>query len=314
MELRVLHYFLAVAREQNISAAAQSLHLTQPTLSRQLKELEEELGKQLMVRGNRKITLTEEGMLLRRRAEEILELVDRTEKEVMQVDNTISGDIYIGTGETDGVRQIARLANQLQRDYPGIRFHIVSGDAVDVCERLDKGLLDFGILLGDIDKMKYHYLILPMRDTWGVLMRRDSPLAQQKAISPQDLWDKPLILSRQVDNKSGLYRWLRKEPTELHTVATYNLIYNASLMVDEGMGYAFTLDKLVNTTGSNLCFRPLEPRLELGMYLVWKKSQRFSKPAELLLERLQGYLALFHGERGQPNTLREERTDGSPHP
>lgn len=314
MELRVLHYFLAVAREQNISAAAQSLHLTQPTLSRQIKELEEELGKQLMVRGNRKITLTEEGMLLRRRAEEILELVDRTEKEVMQVDNTISGDIYIGTGETDGVRQIARLANQLQRDYPGIRFHIVSGDAVDVCERLDKGLLDFGILLGDIDKMKYHYLILPMRDTWGVLMRRDSPLAQQKAISPQDLWDKPLILSRQVDNKSGLYRWLRKEPTELHTVATYNLIYNASLMVDEGMGYAFTLDKLVNTTGSNLCFRPLEPRLELGMYLVWKKSQRFSKPAELLLERLQGYLALFHGERGQPNTLREERTDGSPHP
>ena len=314
MELRVLHYFLAVAREQNISAAAQSLHLTQPTLSRQLKELEEELGKQLMVRGNRKITLTEEGMLLRRRAEEILELVDRTEKEVMQVDNTISGDIYIGTGETDGVRQIARLANQLQRDYPGIRFHIVSGDAVDVCERLDKGLLDFGILLGDIDKMKYHYLILPMRDTWGVLMRRDSPLAQQKAISPQDLWDKPLILSRQVDNKSGLYCWLRKEPTELHTVATYNLIYNASLMVDEGMGYAFTLDKLVNTTGSNLCFRPLEPRLELGMYLVWKKSQRFSKPAELLLERLQGYLALFHGERGQPNTLREERTDGSPHP
>ncbi len=314
MELRVLHYFLAVAREQNISAAAQSLHLTQPTLSRQLKELEEELGKQLMVRGNRKITLTEEGMLLRRRAEEILELVDRTEKEVVQVDNTISGDIYIGTGETDGVRQIARLANQLQRDYPGIRFHIVSGDAVDVCERLDKGLLDFGILLGDIDKMKYHYLILPMRDTWGVLMRRDSPLAQQKAISPQDLWDKPLILSRQVDNKSGLYRWLRKEPTELHTVATYNLIYNASLMVDEGMGYAFTLDKLVNTTGSNLCFRPLEPRLELGMYLVWKKSQRFSKPAELLLERLQGYLALFHGERGQPNTLREERTDGSPHP
>lgn len=314
MELRVLHYFLAVAREQNISAAAQSLHLTQPTLSRQIKELEEELGKQLMVRGNRKITLTEEGMLLRRRAEEILELVDRTEKEVMQVDNTISGDIYIGTGETDGVRQIARLANQLQRDYPGIRFHIVSGDAVDVCERLDKGLLDFGILLGDIDKMKYHYLILPMRDTWGVLMRRDSPLAQQKAISPQDLWDKPLILSRQVDNKSGLYRWLRKEPTELHTVATYNLIYNASLMVDEGMGYAFTLDKLVNTTGSNLCFRPLTPRLELGMYLVWKKSQRFSKPAELLLERLQGYLALFHGERGQPNRLREERTDGSPHP
>lgn len=287
MELRVLQYFLAVAREQNISAAAQSLHLTQPTLSRQLMELEKELGKQLMVRGSRKTTLTEDGMRLRRRAEEILELVDRTEKEVMQSDDTVSGDIYIGTGETDGVRQIVRAANQLQGSHPGIRFHIVSGDAMDVCERLDKGLLDFGILLGDMDKTRYSCMELPMKDTWGVLMRRDSPLAQRETVSPRDLWDKPLILSRQVDNKSGLYRWLRKEPSELHTVATYNLIYNASLMVDEGMGYAFTLDKLVNTAGSNLCFRPLKPKMELGMYLVWKKSQLFSRAAELFLEQLQ---------------------------
>lgn len=290
MELRVLQYFLAVAKEQNISAAAQSLHLTQPTLSRQLRELEEELGKELMIRGSRKITLTEDGMLLRKRAEEILELVDRTQQEIMRSDDAVSGDIYIGTGETDGVRQIARTANQLQEAYPGIRFHIVSGDAVDVCEQLDKGLLDFGVLLGDIDKTKYHYMELPMKDTWGVLMRRDSPLAQQNTVSPRDLWDKPLILSRQVDNKSGLYRWLRKEPSELRTVATYNLIYNASLMVDEGMGYAFTLDKLVNTTGSQLCFRPLHPKLELGMYLVWKKSQIFSKAAELFLQHLQEYL------------------------
>lgn len=290
MELRVLQYFLAVAREQNISAAAQSLHLTQPTLSRQLMELEKELGKQLMIRGSRKITLTEDGMRLRRRAEEILELVDRTEKEVMQSDDTVSGDIYIGTGETDGVRQIVRAANQLQGSHPGIRFHIVSGDAMDVCERLDKGLLDFGILLGDMDKTRYSCMELPMKDTWGVLMRWDSPLAQRETISPRDLWDKPLILSRQVDNKSGLYRWLRKEPSELHTVATYNLIYNASLMVDEGMGYAFTLDKLVNTAGSNLCFRPLKPKMELGMYLVWKKSQLFSRAAELFLEQLQAQL------------------------
>lgn len=310
MELRVLQYFLAVAQEQNISAAAQSLHLTQPTLSRQLKELEEELGKQLMVRGNRKITLTEEGMLLRKRAEEILELVGRTEQEVMRSDDTVSGDIYIGTGETDGVRQIARAANHLQVDYPGIRFHIVSGDAVDVCERLDKGLLDFGVLLGDIDKIKYHYMELPMKDTWGVLMRRDSPLAHRESISPGDLWDKPLILSRQVDNKSGLYRWLRREPSELHTVATYNLIYNASLMVDEGMGYAFTLAKLVNTTGSNLCFRPLEPRLELGMYLVWKKSQIFSKAAALFLDCLHAQLSTY-GKR--PAGAGEEDTDESVH-
>lgn len=297
MELRVLQYFLAVAREQNISAAAQSLHLTQPTLSRQLKELEEELGKQLMIRGSRKITLTEEGMLLRKRAEEILELVDRTEKEVVQADEAVSGDIYIGTGETDGVRQIARAANGLQGHCPGIRFHIVSGDAVDVCERLDKGLLDFGILLGDIDKTKYNYMELPMKDTWGVLMRRSSPLAKKETVSPRDLWDKPLILSRQMDNKSGLYRWLQREPDQLQTVATYNLIYNASLMVDEGMGYAFTLDKLVNTTGSQLCFRPLKPKLELGMYLVWKKSQIFSKAAELFLECLKEHLEVFAEEQ-----------------
>ena len=287
MDLRVLQYFLAVAREQSISAAAQSLHLTQPTLSRQLKELEEELGKQLLIRGNRRITLTEEGMLLRKRAEEILDLVRRTEKEVTQSDDLVGGEVYIGTGETDGMRQIARTANQIQREHPGIQFHIVSGDAMDVCERLDKGLLDFGILLGDFDRIKYHYMELPMQDVWGVLMQRSSPLAGKEAVTPQDLWDKPLILSRQMGNKSGLYRWLQKEPAELHTVATYNLIYNASLMVDEGMGYAFTLDKLVNTRGSNLCFRPLEPRMELGMCLVWKKYQVFSKAAELFLSRLR---------------------------
>lgn len=292
MELRVLQYFLAVAQEQSISAAAQSLHLTQPTLSRQLKELEETLGKQLMIRGGRTITLTEEGLHLRKRALEILDLVGRTEKEIMQSQETVSGDIYIGTGETDGVRQIARVARSLQERYPAVQFHIVSDDAADVCEQLDKGLLDFGMLLGDINKMKYHYLELPMRDTWGVLMRRDSPLAKKSSVMPEDLWDQPLILSRQVDNKGGLYRWLRREPSELHTVATYNLIFNASLMVDEGMGYAFALDKLINTTDKSLCFRPLEPRLELGMYLVWKKSQLFSKPAELFLYQLQQQLHL----------------------
>lgn len=292
MELRVLQYFLAVAQEQSISAAAQSLHLTQPTLSRQLKELEETLGKQLMIRGGRTITLTEEGLHLRKRAQEILDLVGRTEKEIMQSQETVSGDIYIGTGETDGVRQISRVARSLQERYPAVQFHIVSDDAADVCEQLDKGLLDFGMLLGDINKMKYHYLELPMRDTWGVLMRRDSPLAKKSSVMPEDLWDQPLILSRQVDNKGGLYRWLRQEPSELHTVATYNLIFNASLMVDEGMGYAFALDKLINTTDKSLCFRPLEPRLELGMYLVWKKSQLFSKPAELFLYQLQQQLHL----------------------
>lgn len=287
MELRVLQYFLAVAQEQSISAAAQSLHLTQPTLSRQLMELEEELGKKLMIRGGRKITLTEEGMRLRKRAEEILELVRKTEREIVNTGDSVAGDVYIGTGETDGIRSVIRAANQLRKMHPDVHFHIVSGDALDVCDRLDRGLLDFGVLLGDIDKNKYNYLKLPAKDVWGILMRRSSPLARKTFVSPQDLWDKPLILSRQVENKRGLYRWLQKEPEQLHTVATYNLIFNASLMVDEGMGYAFSLDKLVNTTGSSLCFRPLKPRLELEMYLVWKRHQIFSQAAELFLEKLQ---------------------------
>lgn len=290
MELRVLEYFLAVVKEQSISAAAQSLHLTQPTLSRQLKELEEELGKQLMIRGSRKIALTEEGVLLSRRAEEILDLVGRTEKELMRPDRAVSGDVFIGTGETDGVRQLIKTAKRIQESYPEVYIHIVSGDAADVCERLDKGLLDFGVLLGKADRTKYRCVRLPMKDVWGVLMRRGSPLAQKAFVTPQDLWDKPLILSRQTGNRNELYRWLGKEPEQLRTVATYNLIYNASLMVDEGMGYAFALDRLVNTTGSGLCFRLLKPRLELGMYLVWKKDRLFSKAAKLLLEELQKQL------------------------
>ena len=294
MELRVLQYFLAVAREQNISAAAQSLHLTQPTLSRQLKELEEELGKQLMIRGNRKVTLTQDGMLLRKRAEEILELVDRTEKEVMCSEETVSGDVYIGTGETDGVRQIARSANQIQARYPGVHFHIVSGDAVDVCERLDKGLLDFGVLLGDIDKIKYHYMELPMKDTWGVLMRRDSLLAQMDAVLPRDLWDKPLILSAQ-DRSEGwtVSSQIRQDVSHLNVAATYNLIFNASLMVEEGLGYAVCLDKLINTSGdSQLCFLPLRPEIVITPSIVWKRYQVFSKASERFLQELTSVMDL----------------------
>lgn len=290
MELRVLEYFLAVAREQSVSGAAQSLHLSQPTLSRQLKDMEEELGKQLFIRGNRRITLTEEGMLLRKRAEEILDLVTKTENEIIGSDDLISGDIFIGTGETDAVRLVAQVAQSLQVRNPGIRFRISSGDAEDLVERLDKGLLDFGILLDPVDISKYDYLRLPLTDVWGVLMRKDSPLAAKETIAPEDLWDKPLLLSRQ----NELTAWLGKPSSALNVVATYNLIYNASLMVDEGIGYALTLDKLINTTGdSNLCFRPLHPRLEIGINLVWKKHQIFSKAAEAFLDEFRRELTFL---------------------
>ena len=287
MELRVLQYFLAVAREQSISGAAEFLHLSQPTLSRQLKDLEEELGKQLFIRGNRKITLTEEGVLLRKRAGEILELVKKTEQEIALSDDTVAGDIYIGAGETDAIRVIAKAAQQLQRKYPEVRLHIASGDAADVVEKLDKGLIDFGVLFDPQDLSKYNYLKITEKDTWGVLMRRDAALAQKACIRPEDLWDKPLILSRQHREGSALLMWLNRSEADLHIVATYSLLYNGSILVDEGIGYAITLDRIINTNGSNLCFRPLAPTLQAGLCVVWKKYQVFTKAAELFLDSLQ---------------------------
>lgn len=283
MELRVLQYFLAVAREQSVSGAAAYLHLSQPTLSRQLKDLEDELGKQLFLRGNRKITLTEEGMLLRKRAEEIMDLVWKTEREITLNDERVAGDIYIGAGETDAIRILARAAGALQREHPQIRVHIASGDSADVTEELDKGLIDFGILLDPKDLSKYDYLRIPEKDVWGVLMRRDAPLAQKDAIRPEDLWDKPLILSRQHREGSALSLWLNRSEADLRIVATYSLLYNGSILVDEGIGYAITLDKILNTQGSNLCFRPLTPALQAELCIVWKKYQVFTKAAELFL-------------------------------
>ena len=289
MELRVLQYFLAVTREQSISGAAEFLHLSQPTLSRQLKDMENELGKQLLIRGNRKITLTEEGMILRKRAEEIMELVQKTEKEISLSDEFIAGDIYIGAGETDAIRLSVRAAKQVQMQYPDIHFHIVSGDLSDLIEKLDKGLLDFSILFSKVDTSKYDSIEIPIKDVWGVLMRRDSPLAEKEAITPEDLWNQPLILSRQVSEKdSAVARWLNKDLSKLNVVATYNLIFNASLMADEGLGYVLGLDKLINVSGdSNLCFKPLFPNLEASIMMVWKKYQVFTKAAEKFLETLQ---------------------------
>ncbi len=291
MELRVLQYFLAVAREQSIVRAAESLHLSQPTLSTQIKAMEEELGKQLLIRGtkgSRKVTLTEEGMILRKRAEEILNLVHKTEREISLSDEVVVGDVYIGTGETDAVRLIAKAARELYQTYPGIHYHIASGNAAFVMEQLEKGLIDFGLVFGAVDQSKYNHIKIPLTEVWGVLMRKDSPLATKQDISPEDLWDKPLILSRQEDSSGALASWIQREISELEVVATYNLLFNASLMVDEGLGYAIGFDKIINTSGnSNLRFRPLNPRREDGMCVIWKKYQLFSKASEKFMAQLK---------------------------
>ena len=293
MEFRLLEYFLAVAREQNITAAAKSLHISQPALSTQLRALEAELGKQLLIRGvkgSRKVILTEEGMILRKRAEEMISLMRRTEEEISGSDENIAGNIFIGAGETETVRLFAQVAKKIQQKYPDIRYHISSGNAEHVLEHLDKGLIDFGLLFTEIDTQKYEALPVPFTDTWGVLMRKEAPLSEKESIEPEDLWDKPLIVSHQQGDDTYLSRWLHKDEAELNIVATYNLLFNASLLVDEGLGYALCFDKLINTQGSGLCFRPFSPRLEAHGYIVWKKYQVFSKAADIFLRYLREML------------------------
>nr|WP_249312963.1 LysR family transcriptional regulator [Lederbergia citrea] len=287
-----MRYFLTVAREGSITRAADFLHVTQPTLSRQLKNLEEKLGKKLFIRSSHSIILTDEGMLLRKRAEEIVDMVDKLEAEFSSMEETISGDIYIGGGETDAMKQIARVVKDLQLSYPNILYHLYSGNEDDVTERLDKGLLDFGILIEPADLSKYNYIKIPAKDVWGVVMRKDSPLACKETIQAVDLLNIPLICSRQAIkqtfSKNEFADWFGEDFAKLNVVTTYNLAYNAAIMVEEGIGYAITLDKIVDTSSdSNLCFRPLKPRLESGLNIVWKKHQVFSAAAEMFLKEIQ---------------------------
>lgn len=288
MEIRELKYFLAVAREGNISKAAEHLYITQPTLSRQLKNLEEEIGTPLFARGSRKITLTDAGILLRKRADELVSLYEKTQKEMKTSSDAVSGDVYIGGGESYAVETVARAAKQLHDNHPDVFFHFYSADTNTVAERLDKGLIDFGILIEPCDLTKYEFVRLPLTDTWGLLMRTDNPLATKKQITPADLENEPLLFSRHSLGTNPVDEWFGRTSTSLNVTATYNLIYNASLLVKAGLGSAVCLDKLVNTTKeSGLVFVPFYPRLVSNLDIAWKKYQVFSKASELFLEALQ---------------------------
>lgn len=292
MDIRVLQYFLTVAREESITKAAEHLRMTQPPLSRQLKDLEDELGKQLLIRGSKKVTLTEDGILLRKRAEELVDLMEKTKAELTSSNENINGDIHIGCGETEAISFLAQAAQNLQKEHPLIHYHIYSGDAEHVMERLDKGLIDFGLLVGPVDVNNYNYIRLPTKDAWGVLMRKDSILAEKEVISAEDLWDKPLIISHQTSANSEMFSWLKADISKLNIIATYDLIFNASLFVKNGLGYVIGLDGIINTTGnSELCFRPLYPTLEAGLCIIWKKYQVFSKASNAFLYQLQNELA-----------------------
>lgn len=291
MEIRVLKYFLAVAHEGSITAAANVLHLTQPTLTRQLQDLEYELKQKLFIRGKHNITLTNEGMLLKDRAEEIIEMVNKTKSDILSSGEDVKGNIYIGCGETEAMKYVAKVIKEVQDSYPNITFHIHSGNAEEVMERLDKKLLDFGVLIQPVDITKYDNITLPTTDTWGVLMRKDSPLAKYKSVKLENFKGLPLITSRRVVKKSqnnDYSNWFQGQFETFNIVATYNLIYNAALLVKSGIGYAIALDKLADTSSeSELCFRPFEPKLEAKLDVVWNKFQVRSTAANLFLQKLK---------------------------
>ncbi len=283
MEFRVLQYFLAVTREGNISAAAQSLNLSQPSLSRQLKDLEDELGAKLFIRGNRRIELTEEGLILRKRAGEIMQLVELTESEISEVKNNISGTLSIGAGESLSMHRITGVFRRLKENYPDIRLNVVSGDTEDLQDRLDRGLLDFALIFTDFDRNAYHHLTLEEKEIFGVIMRRDDALAEKEYITVKDLYDKPLIVSR----ANGLDIFSGSQARKLQVAATYNLLYNASLMVEDGIGVAISFDGLVDTSeNSSLCFRPLYPEISVSPSLIWKRHQKLSIISQLFIKQL----------------------------
>ena len=292
MEIRVLQYFLAVAKERNILAAAERLHISQPTLSRQLKTLEEELGKTLFIRGNRHITLTDEGLILRKRAEEVLMLINKTESEISVGGRDIAGDIHIGAVESEHIRIMAKAGRVLSAAHPNVRFHIIGGDANFVYDQVENGLLDFGLVFYRTNPAKCECLTIKSKETWGLLMPKNAPLAKKESLSPDDLRDIPLIVPQQFeeDNKVShfLDSWLQYNSVELKIVATHSHLFGASVMVEEGLGYTLCFDNTIYTErNTRLCFRPLNWEYEVIMYIVWKKNQVMSKAAGLFLETLR---------------------------
>ena len=291
MEIRTLRYFLAVAREENMTRAAEILHVTQPTLSKQLKALEDELGKKLFIRHSFSIKLTDEGILLKNRAEDLVSMADKIEKEFVALDDVTGGDLYLGLAESYQISLLVREINTFKKSYPGLRYHITSGDTEQVAEKLDKGLLDFAVLAETPDLSKYESLVFPESDIWGVVMPADSALAKKKAIRVDDLIGLPLFCSGQGWEKD-IPGWAKDKMDKLHLEGSFRLSYNASLFAKEHLGYLLTFDKLVNTSlESGLVFRPLTPKLETKLYLIWKKHQAFSPIAERFLNQMRQALS-----------------------
>lgn len=287
MELRTMRYFLAVAREENMTRAAELLHVTQPTLSKQLKILEEELGKKLFTRHSFSIQLTEEGILLRKRAEDLVKMADKITTEFLALDDVLGGDVYFGLAESYQIRHLAGAIKRFKDTYPDLHYHITSGDTEQVTEKLDKGIIDFAVLAQEPNTAKYHYLTFPDADLWGVVIPVHCPLAEKRAICVEYLVGLPLFCSEQGWNHD-ISKWCGSNMDKLHLEGSFRLSYNGSLFVKEGLGYLLTFKHLIDTNpDSGLVFRPLTPKLETSIYLIWKKYQVFTPIAERLLEALK---------------------------
>lgn len=287
MEIRILRYFLEIAREGNMTRAAEKLHVTQPTLSKQMKDLETKLGKKLFRRGSNSVSLTDEGMLLRKRSEDLLAMAEKIESEFKALNEVVGGEIYLGCAESYLIKYLAHAVDKLNQRYSGIRYHITSGDTEQVAERLDRGLLDFAFIAEPPDFSKYNYLQIPESDKWGVLMRKDCPLAKKTDIEIQDLLPYPVTCSEQ-SIKADLPRWCGENTDKLNIIATFNLAGNAAVFVREGIGLALIFEKLIEANSeSDLCFRPIKPYLYTKMYVIWKKYQVFTPVAKLLLNELK---------------------------
>ena len=287
MEIRTLRYFLTVAREENMTHAAEILHVTQPTLSKAMKGLEDELGKKLFTRHSFSIRLTEEGILLRNRAEDLVSMADKITQEFVTLDDISGGDIYFGLAESYQIRYLAREIKAFRRQYPELRYHITSGDTEQVTEKLDKGLLDFAVLCDEPDPRKYDSVLFPEGDIWGMILPEDDPLARQETIRVDDLIGLPLFTSEQ-GWEGDIRRWAGSRFEALHLEGSSRLAYNASLFVREGLGYQLSFRHLVDTSeGSGLVFRPLFPPAEVSLYLIWNKYQTFTPIAERFLAQVR---------------------------
>lgn len=288
MDLRVLSYYLTVAREENITRAAQLLHITQPTLSRQLMQLEEELGVKLFERSSHRIILTDVGILLKRRAQELVSLADKTRLEFAQSREQLAGELTIGSGEMRSIRFLSGLLSSFRQEHPLVHYDIYSGTADQIKEQIENGLLDLGLLLEPVDLTKYEYVRIPVKERWGVLARADSPLARKESVEPKDLCGVPLLTSKRRLVQNELARWFGAYYDSLQIVATYNLVYNATALVRDGLGSALCVERDASYDG--LCFLPLSPKLEAGSVLVWKKAQTLSPVTAAFLEHAKNCL------------------------